>query len=119
MVQSEWISTFLDLYQRYLRGETQFFYVFTKACVILFTYSGEKPVAIMNTTMRSMRLTFEKYAIQCAVVLRDLTETPLQGSTDPAAQVSSSQTCDDFMGTMSSQFVFDLQKYAEILIYIE
>jgi len=112
-MQCDWITTISDVYQRYLKATVPFFYVFTKSCAVLFTYeNSKKPMAVMNVTLRSMHNVFEKYGIQCNIVLKDMTETPLQSADSSNEQIASSQTgVDDFQAARSSQFIFDTQWY--------
>jgi len=111
-LQEEWIITLTDVYQRYLQAKIQFFYVITKVCIILFGNLNNKlkktPVCIMNTTIRSMKLSFEKYNIQCKIQTEDKKEMPFK-SNDLSNMPSSQQMNDDITSGFSSQAYFENQ----------
>jgi len=108
-MQCEWILTISDVYNRFLRKNVPYFYVFNKTFCVLFTYT-ENPIAIMNTSTRSMKLMFDKYLISGNIVLKDLSEIPLQ-NVEPnvsSLPVTFSQgAMEDFQGNMSSQYIHE------------
>ena len=99
-----------DVFNRYLRRLQSFFYVFTKACVVLFAYSPDgHPIAIMNVTLRSMKLILEKYDVQCKIVFKDKTEMALQYTDTNSIPAGNSQPLGDDWQGCSSQIVFESQ----------
>lgn len=97
---AEWVQTISDVYYRYLYKKVPYFYVFTKVCTILFC-RAPRPVAVMNTTMRSMKVIFEKYSIHSDIVSKDMSVKSLQS---PDAVQAQSQAVDDFASQAFCEF---------------